>query len=101
MHNGVRVVKDVDHGAHIITANNVTESHSGDGLIVILFDERDRNLPAVVTSMNHPTNSLFRELEYDLAKAQEEIQFLKSRRSVRLSAIIPRVGLIEVTGAPD
>ncbi len=79
-----------DHGAHIMALHNVTESYSGDGLIVASFDERDRELPAILISKNYPTNSLFRELEYDLAEAQAELNSLKRARSLRLTSAIRR-----------
>jgi FkbM family methyltransferase len=57
-----------DHGAHIIARHNVVESFSGDGLIVASFDPADREL-SIPLSMNWPTNSTWRELEYDLDDA--------------------------------
>jgi FkbM family methyltransferase len=73
-----------DHGAHIIAAHNVTESYSGDGLIVVSFDDRDRSLPEIEISKNHPTNSLYRELEYDLDDAQRELLSIKKSRGFKL-----------------
>lgn len=58
-----------EHGAHILAAHSISESFSGDGLIVASFDAADRRLPAIPLSYNRATNSLFRELEYDLADA--------------------------------
>lgn len=55
-----------DRQAHILAAHNVTESFSGDGLIAASFWAADRQIPPVEVSRNHPTNSFFRELEYDL-----------------------------------
>src|SRR5688572_173233 len=69
-----------ERGAHVIAAHNVTESYSGDGLIVASFDERDRNIPEVKISKNHPTNGLFRELEYDLYEAQQQLSIPLTRR---------------------
>jgi FkbM family methyltransferase len=57
------------HGGHILVEHNVTESFSGDGLIAASFDPADRGLPPIHVSRNWPSNSLFRELEYDLAEA--------------------------------
>jgi FkbM family methyltransferase len=57
-------------GAHVIAEHTVSESHSGDGLIVASFDARDRNL-AVPISYGRARNSLFGELEYDLAATAE------------------------------
>lgn len=79
------------HGAHIIAAHNVTESFSGDGLIVASFDERDRAIPRVEISMNYPTNSLFRELEYDLDEARRELLALqRGSYRVRASSLLRR-----------
>lgn len=58
-----------DHGGRVLTAFNVVEGYSGDGLIAASFDPADAALPEIVVSRNHPTNSLFRELEYDLNDA--------------------------------
>ncbi len=57
----------VDNGAHIISAHNVLESFSGDGLIVASFDKRDADL-IIETSKNDSDNSLFRAYEYDLSE---------------------------------
>lgn len=65
--------------AHIIAAHNVTESYSGDGLIVASFQENDRSIAPVQISKNHPTNSVLRELEYDLDEAHREIKTLRSQ----------------------
>jgi FkbM family methyltransferase len=81
-----------DHGAHVIAAHNVTESYSGDGLIVASFDSRDRAIPRVEISLNHPTNSLFRELEYDLDEVRRELVALqRGSYRVRASALLRRV----------
>lgn len=72
-----------DRGAHIMAAHNVTESYSGDGLIMASFDEQDRRIPEVEISKNHPTNSLFRELEYDLYEAQQQLNTPLTKRMVR------------------
>jgi FkbM family methyltransferase len=74
-----------NHGAHIIAAHNVTESYSGDGLIVASFDNQDRAIAKIEISMNYPTNSLFRELEYDLDEVKQELIAL------RRSSYQPRV----------
>ena len=62
-----------EHGGHVICAFNVVEGYSGDGMIAASFRESDRSLPSIEVSRNHPTNSLFRELEYDLAEAQAKL----------------------------
>lgn len=58
-----------EHGAHLLADHSVSESFSGDGLIVASFAEEDRGLPPISLSCNRAANSLFRELEYDLAEA--------------------------------
>ena len=67
----------INHRAHILAAHNVIESYSGDGLIVASFDERDRAIPKIEISMNYPTNSVYRELEYDLNEVTQELIALR------------------------
>jgi FkbM family methyltransferase len=55
-------------GAHFIVEHSVSESCSGDGLIVASMEDRDRDLHADVTIVR-ARDSLFGELEWDLAKA--------------------------------
>ena len=75
-----------EHGAHIIAQHNVIESFSGDGLIVASFDPGDRDL-SVEVSKNWPTNSMWRELEYDLDEAWHARGLnVAARRRMRLSA---------------
>ena len=52
-------------GAHVIAEHSVPESFSGDGLIAVSFDERDRDL-LVAVSHARARDSLFGELEVDL-----------------------------------
>ena len=61
-----------EHEAHILVEHNIAESFSGDGLIVASFRSEDSNLPTIEVSRNHPANSLFREVEYDLVDIQAE-----------------------------
>ena len=80
-----------EYDAHIIEEHNVTESFSGDGLIVASFEDRDRQISGIEISKNHPTNSLFRELEYDLADVQKELRAIQELSyRVRLSAQVRR-----------
>lgn len=66
------------HGAFVVNEHSVSESFSGDGLIVAAFGQRPRwEAPAI--SRNLPSRSLFRESEYDLAEAWEEIRRLRNR----------------------
>jgi len=69
------------HGGHVLAAFNVVEGFAGDGLIAASFRAEDAGLPEIQVSRNHPTNSLFRELEYDLAAARRKLN--KSRRWFR------------------
>ncbi len=43
------------------------------------FDEQDRNFPEIEISKNHSTNSLFRELEYDLHEAQQQLKAIQQQ----------------------
>jgi FkbM family methyltransferase len=66
-------------GAHVICEHTVGESFSGDGLIAVSFDERDRDL-VVEVSRARSRDSLFGELEYALAAADS--QRLETQQSV-------------------
>ncbi len=63
-----------DKGIQILVSHNVIESYSGDGLIVASTKAEDANLSREI-SLNHPTNCLFREMEYDLADAWGKINY--------------------------
>jgi FkbM family methyltransferase len=56
-------------GARIIAEHSIAESCSGDGLIAASMDPRDAGFTIEVTHVR-AKNSIFGELEYDLAKAQ-------------------------------
>jgi FkbM family methyltransferase len=73
-----------DEGAHIIAEHTVTESFSGDGLIVASFDPRDRDLHV---SMSHARaqDCLFGGLEWELELARAE-----RARAVRSAAVAER-----------
>ena len=62
-----------EHGAYILVEHNIAESYSGDGLIVASFRSEDSNLPRIEIGRNRSSNSLFREVEYDLTDAWNEI----------------------------
>ena len=62
----VRILRDA--GAHLVAEHSVPESCSGDGLIVASMSPDDRNLHADVTIVR-ARDSLFGELEWDLARA--------------------------------
>jgi FkbM family methyltransferase len=59
-------------GAHVILEHTVAESYSGDGLIVVSFDERDRDLE-VVTSRCRVGDSWFGDPLRDLAEAWQQL----------------------------
>jgi FkbM family methyltransferase len=65
------------HGAHIIAEHSIVESYSGDGLIAASFFEADKAIPQIALSKNRASTSLFREYEFDLAEAYEEIARLR------------------------
>ncbi len=65
-------------GAFIVDQHSVSESFSGDGLIVAAFGTKPR-LTYRPISRNTPSHSLFREVEYDLAEAWSEMRRLKSK----------------------
>jgi FkbM family methyltransferase len=58
-------------GAHVICEHTVSESFSGDGLIAVSFDERDRDL-TVEVSRARSKDSLFGEVEFDLATSDAQ-----------------------------
>ncbi|GHG31253.1 MULTISPECIES: FkbM family methyltransferase [Amycolatopsis] len=58
----------LDAGAHVIAEHTVGESVSGDGLIAVSFDPRDKDFTVPVTHARY-RESLMGETEYDLAAA--------------------------------
>jgi FkbM family methyltransferase len=64
-------------GAHVIAEHTVGESYSGDGLIAVSFDERDRDM-SVAISHARAKESLFGELEVDLQSAFDELEQLRT-----------------------
>jgi FkbM family methyltransferase len=60
-------------GAHFIAEHSVSESCSGDGLLVASTDRRDTDLHAQVTIVR-ARDTLFGELEWDLAEKYEEVR---------------------------
>ena len=65
-------------GAHVVAEHTVSESFSGDGLVVASMDPRDRDLH-VELSRARARDSLFGELEEDLAAALAECDALAAR----------------------
>lgn len=57
-----------DAGAHILAEHTVGESCSGDGLIAVSFDSRDKDLHIPVTHLRY-RESLYGEVEHELAAA--------------------------------
>ena len=68
-----------EYNAHFIVSHSVAESYSGDGLIVASFWEEDRQIKEIEISRNYPSNSLFREVEFDLEDARQEIKCLREQ----------------------
>jgi FkbM family methyltransferase len=73
-------------GAHVITDHTVAESFTGDGLIVVSFDERDRDL-SVVTSRCRVGDSLFGDPLWDLALAQGELAQVRAELDAMRAAL--------------
>lgn len=64
-------------GGHIITEHTVAESFTGDGLIVVSFDEQDRGLE-IITSRCRVGDSLFGDPLWDLDAANQQIAALRA-----------------------
>ena len=82
----------LDRGAHIVAEHTIGESFSGDGLIVASLDERDRDL-TVTLSRARARDSLFGELEHDLAAAFAERAALAAQLAIAPAAPAPRSSL--------
>jgi FkbM family methyltransferase len=78
-----------DAGVHIIAEHSVQESCSGDGLIVASTDPRDEDLHAPVT-IGRSRDSLFGELEWDLASARSMRHLIPDISTIR--AVLYRWG---------
>ncbi|MEA2647277.1 MAG: hypothetical protein QOE92_2360 [Chloroflexota bacterium] len=63
-------------GAHVIAEHSVGESFTGDGLVAVSFDPADRDL-VVPLSRARQRESVFGELEPDLAAAQADVRRLQ------------------------
>jgi len=66
----------LDAGAHLIAEHTVGESVSGDGLIAVSFDPRDKDFTVPVTHARY-RESLCGETEYDLATAHNHAERLQ------------------------
>jgi len=73
-------------GAHVVAEHSVGESFSGDGLLVVSFDGRDRDL-VVETSVARQGDSIFGPLEHDLALAWAD-RDAEKRRGDELAAAL-------------
>jgi FkbM family methyltransferase len=78
-----------DAGAHIIAEHSVPESYSGDGLIAVSFDPRDKDF-TIDVSRARARESLFGELEEDLDAAlkinsamERELSLLRAERMAK------------------
>ena len=83
-----------DAGAHVIAEHSVSESYSGDGLIAVSFDDRDQGF-TVDVSRARSRDSLFGELEWDLANAQSDVGRLESeleKQRQEVSRLTDRAG---------
>tara|TARA_B100001093_G_scaffold223474_1_gene214106 strand:+ start:4765 stop:5841 length:1077 start_codon:yes stop_codon:yes gene_type:complete len=69
------------HNAHIIVSHTISESFSGDGLIVASFDFNDTKLEKIDISRNNSGNYIFKPLSYDLDKAFKRIDELVSKNN--------------------
>ncbi len=78
-------------GVHIIAEHSVLESCSGDGLIVASTDPRDDDLHVPV-SVTRSRDSLFGELEWDLARARS----IRHRIQSAIRAVLQRRGGTQV-----
>jgi FkbM family methyltransferase len=58
-------------GAQVIAEHSVGESFSGDGLIAVSFDDRDKDFDVGISHARQ-RQSLFGELEYDVARERSE-----------------------------
>ncbi|GIL39157.1 FkbM family methyltransferase [Roseiterribacter gracilis] len=66
-----RCVRRIEQlGGRILAEHSVAESASGDGLIVASFDARDADMAPITISHIRARDTLFGELEHDLAAAQ-------------------------------
>jgi FkbM family methyltransferase len=74
-HRTVALLRSLD--AHVITEHTIGESFSGDGLVVVSFDDRDRDLEVVVPHAR-VGDSLFGDPLADLAAVQDECRHWRS-----------------------
>jgi FkbM family methyltransferase len=74
-----------ENGAFIITEHSVSESYSGDGLILASFFEEDREIEISI-SYNRSKNSLFGEWEPRMAAAQRDLNKIVNSKSWKLTA---------------
>jgi FkbM family methyltransferase len=75
----------VDVGAHVIAEHTVAESYSGDGLIAVSFDPRDKDL-RVEVSHARVGDSLFGDPLRDLAKCHDELAQVRAELALARAA---------------
>ncbi len=73
------------NNAHIIADHTVSESFSGDGLLVASMLPEDRSIAPVSISYNRASSCGYQELEYDYANALEELEALRQSVDARQS----------------
>ncbi|CAB4330021.1 MAG: hypothetical protein F2839_00430 [Actinobacteria bacterium] len=84
----------VSMGGHIICEHSISESYSGDGLIAVSFDERDKDF-TMELSRARQNESVFplierelREAQWQLKRANSRVKKMESSYSWRLTAPI-------------
>jgi FkbM family methyltransferase len=77
-------------GAHVVAEHTVGESFSGDGLIAVGFDDADRDLTVAVSRARYG-ESLFGELEHDLAESWSREEAARGRLQRRLHGVRRRL----------
>lgn len=85
----------VENKAHIIADHTVSESFSGDGLIVAAMLPEDRSITPIPISYNRAHLCGYQELEYEYATALEELESLRQLRdsSRHPSTLLGRFGI--------
>jgi FkbM family methyltransferase len=81
----------IEAGAHVIAEHSVGESFSGDGLIAVSFDERDREFTVPISRARY-RDSLFGEVESDLAEAARAAEVAREEAD-RLRAELARLAV--------
>ncbi|MFD9958304.1 FkbM family methyltransferase [Amycolatopsis sp. NPDC058986] len=85
-----------DAGAHVVAEHSVGESVSGDGLIAVSFDQRDKDFHVPVSRARY-RDSLFGELEHDLAAATAPLRAELARVTAERDDLRTRLDAITAT----